>query len=61
MADDYTPFHSRLTLFHVILNGTKWSEESLKTLPTQAVFGADKHTFWLRLQGFFASLRMTWL
>jgi len=30
---------------HVILNGTKWSEESLKTLPTQTVFGPDNLTF----------------
>jgi len=30
---------------HVILNGTKWSEESLEYWPTQAVFGTDNLTF----------------
>jgi len=38
---------------------SEWSEESLKTLPTQAVFGPDNLTFRPKLQGFFASLKMT--
>ena len=62
MTPSPAPFFVRACFLnrHVILNGTKWSEESLNTLPTQAVFGPDKITFRPRLQGFFASLRMTW-
>jgi hypothetical protein len=48
-------------LGHVILNGAKRSEESLKMWPTQAVFGPDKLIFRSKLQGLFASLRVTWL
>ncbi len=32
-------------LAHVILNETKWSEESLKIWLTQVVFGTDKLVF----------------
>jgi hypothetical protein len=39
--------------YHVILNGTKWSEESLKILPIQAVFGPDNFIFRPKIAGTF--------
>jgi hypothetical protein len=51
---------------HVILNIAKRNthtginEESLKIWPTQVAFGPDNFTFKPKLEGFFASLRITW-
>jgi hypothetical protein len=58
-------FLSRWQL-HVILNKAQRSthtginEESLKSLPTKAVFGPENYTFRAWFEGLFASLRVIW-